>query len=127
MADLNIPRSEASSICHKDYIYIFCGMTTNNAYLNSFERISLTSLQSGGGSWELMPIPPENLLPKRISPAIVSYNDNEIVLIKGNGGGKDASRISLYDTTKTTDCWRTIFDHDPVLFSNFHRFKTWPN
>ena len=76
-------------------------MTSGMLYLNSFERISLKSLKSGDGSWELMPIPAENYLPKSLSPAIVSYNDNEIALIKGNGAKIDASRISLYDTTKT--------------------------
>ena len=54
-----------------------------NNYLNSFERISLTGLQSGSESWELMPIPPENMLPKVISPAVVPYNDKEIAIIKG--------------------------------------------
>ena len=71
---------------------------------------------SGGPTyWELMPIPDTSLLPKRFSPAIVSYNDNEIALIIGDGFWVDASKISLYDTTKTTDCWRTILDDDPVL------------
>ena len=83
MADLNVPRLHASSICDGNYIYIFCGRSNANLYLNSFERISLTGLQSGSESWELMPIPSENMLPKVISPAVVSFNDKEIAIIKG--------------------------------------------
>ena len=84
MADLNVPRVSASSICHGNYIYLFCGENNFDLYFNSFERISLTGLQSGSESWELMPIPSEDILPKVVSPVVVSYNDKEIALIKGD-------------------------------------------
>ena len=84
----------------------------------------MKGLESSGGStsWEMMPIPAESMLPKRISPAIASYNDNEIIIIKGDGGWISESKVSLYDTTKTTDCWRTILNDDPILFANNHGF-----
>ena len=62
-----------------------------------------------------MPIPSESFLPKTVSPAIVSYNYNEIAIILGSGDGQYPSIVSLYDTTKTTDCWRKILDGDPIL------------
>ena len=75
----------------------------------------------------MMPVPAENLLPKRFSPAIAIWNDNEIALIKGDGFWTDPSKISLYDTTKTSDCWRTILDDDPILFDKTLNLRTWSN
>ena len=31
--------------------------------------------------------------------------------------------MTLYDTTKTVDCWRTILDQDPVLNNKDPGFK----
>ena len=63
----------------------------------------------------MMPTPTENFLPRRRSPAISTYNENEIVLIRGYGL-KNFPLVSVYDTTK--DSWRLIFENDPILFSN---------
>ena len=121
VADLNVARSDASSICHGDFIYIFCGRTNGNIFLNSFERMSVNGLESGDGAWKMMPTPAPNLLSRRISPAIASYNDNEIALIRGYGS-QDFSLESLYDTTR--NYWRLIFENDPVLNSVNSGFET---
>ena len=100
------------------------GHNLNETYLNSFERISLTGLQPGSESWELMPIPSEYMLPKVISFAAVSYNDKEIAIIKGDKKeGTLNYALHVYDTTKTVDCWRKIFKQGPVLNSKNHNYR----
>ena len=44
MADLNFPRVEAKSICHKDYVYVIGGTTPKNVSYNTLERIRVSDL-----------------------------------------------------------------------------------
>ena len=48
IADINVPRASASSCCHRDYIYLFCGLTgkiANHTVINTIERMSLTDVK----------------------------------------------------------------------------------
>ena len=48
IADIIVPRASASSCCHGDYVYLFCGLTGSNVNLrvcNMIERMSLTGLK----------------------------------------------------------------------------------
>ena len=45
LADLNFPRAEAKSICHRGFIYVFGGTTPKNVSTNTLERIRVTDLE----------------------------------------------------------------------------------
>ena len=85
-AKLNIARYYHSACTLNGIVYVFCGWAgVDYGRLNSIEMISESSLLANATTlWQLINVA-ENILTKRIGPAVAPLNDTEIAILGGHG------------------------------------------